>query len=281
MSATSGKTTFIDLTGRQFGRWTVIAKSSRPRRWLCRCACGTQREVCGGTLREGTSTRCMGCRKNVPAQEILSGIDPLAGAMALRRAEAEASAALLQMQLMDAWKAGKQIIEIEGRPAALLFLRGGSGVAIIDVESAGLLRLGNWYLRRGSNRVPYVGARVPASDGETVLLHRVVLGLGEPTPTTLVDHISGNTLDNRRCNLRLCTQSQNNANVFTRARNATGFKGVRIVDGRFDVQISVGSQTRRVGRFTTLRDAALAYDQAALSAFGEFAKLNFPEAHHG
>lgn len=53
-----------DLTGQTFGDWTVVARG-RPRGaegryWLCRCVCGTEREVNGSTLRKGTSRGC-GC----------------------------------------------------------------------------------------------------------------------------------------------------------------------------------------------------------------------------
>lgn len=55
----------IDLTGRKYGRWTVIKKSDhryadRVVKWLCQCACGNQREVIGHTLKSGKSRSC-GC----------------------------------------------------------------------------------------------------------------------------------------------------------------------------------------------------------------------------
>jgi hypothetical protein len=53
----------VDLTGRVFGRWTVLGFSSRIRRqahWLCRCACGVEREVSGQNLHCGGSVSC-GC----------------------------------------------------------------------------------------------------------------------------------------------------------------------------------------------------------------------------
>jgi len=61
----------IDLTGKRFGRWTVLAVCPERRRyrsclivcWLCRCDCdGTERVVTGGSLRAGISTNC-GCQR--------------------------------------------------------------------------------------------------------------------------------------------------------------------------------------------------------------------------
>lgn len=47
----------IDLTGHRFGRWTVLRYDGGAR-WLCRCACGTERSVLGQKLRDGTSKSC-------------------------------------------------------------------------------------------------------------------------------------------------------------------------------------------------------------------------------
>ena len=58
---------FIDLTGKRFGRWTVIRKTDLIGNgkkpcvyWLCKCDCGVTREVMGSSLRSGVSLSC-GC----------------------------------------------------------------------------------------------------------------------------------------------------------------------------------------------------------------------------
>jgi hypothetical protein len=57
----------IDLTGRIFGRWTVLKREPNNRqgsaRWLCRCSCGTERVVAGNHLRR-RATRSCGCLHN-------------------------------------------------------------------------------------------------------------------------------------------------------------------------------------------------------------------------
>jgi hypothetical protein len=56
-----GVTSFVDLTGRVFGRWTVLSRCiDRPKYWRCRCACGNLKEVNGGNLRQGQTNSC-GC----------------------------------------------------------------------------------------------------------------------------------------------------------------------------------------------------------------------------
>jgi predicted nucleic acid-binding Zn-ribbon protein len=60
--------TLIDLTGKRFGHWTVLQQASaryensQVTMWLCRCDCGTVREVNGQRLRDGRSKSC-GCNK--------------------------------------------------------------------------------------------------------------------------------------------------------------------------------------------------------------------------
>lgn len=58
----------IDLSGRRFGRWTVLGSAGN-NRWghrtwlcLCDCPCGTRAVVCGNDLRRGRSKSC-GCLK--------------------------------------------------------------------------------------------------------------------------------------------------------------------------------------------------------------------------
>lgn len=48
-----------NLHGQLFGRWTVLERAPG-NKWLCRCRCGTEKKIYGGTLRSGLSTSC-GC----------------------------------------------------------------------------------------------------------------------------------------------------------------------------------------------------------------------------
>ena len=64
-----GDSMIEDLTGRRFGRWTVLALSkgirasagSRQARWVCRCTCGAESVVPSGNLKRGLSTGCGSC----------------------------------------------------------------------------------------------------------------------------------------------------------------------------------------------------------------------------
>jgi hypothetical protein len=101
-----------------------------------------------------------------------------------------------------------------------------------------------------------------------VLMHRLIL-LAPASAT--VDHINHDTLDNRRCNLRLATQSQQNGNRLS-FFGSSRFKGVhRRQDGRKWV-----AQCHHIhlGSFESEVDAARAYNKEARSYWGKFALLN-------
>lgn len=107
-------------------------------------------------------------------------------------------------------------------------------------------------------------------------LHRVIMG----SPYGMeVDHHDGNGLNVRRVNLRPATRQQNSANrIKGNFSNATSrFKGVyERAPGRFVAQITIKNRNRHLGSFPSEEAAARRYDHAAVEAFGEFAKLNFP-----
>ena len=96
-----------------------------------------------------------------------------------------------------------------------------------------------------------------------------------------VDHRNGDTLDNRRKNLRIATNAQNQHNQrWLRSDNTSGFKGVtwHADKGKWNAQIYVNKKRKSLGYFPDKAMAAKAYDAAALEHFGEFAATNFPVA---
>ena len=62
---------FIDLTGLQFGEWTVITKAARESYWKCRCSCGVEREVYAPSLKKGVSLSCGHLSKNQIRKSII------------------------------------------------------------------------------------------------------------------------------------------------------------------------------------------------------------------
>lgn len=126
----------------------------------------------------------------------------------------------------------------------------------------------------GSRRTIYArhGRRRPEGGYENVVMHRLILGTDQH-----VDHRDGDGLNNRRSNLRLANHSQNGANAPKRLGTKSRYKGVSTHRDRWRAQIRVQRKYVHLGMFADEADAARAYDLAALEAFGEFARLNFPE----
>lgn len=92
-----------------------------------------------------------------------------------------------------------------------------------------------------------------------------------------VDHINGNPLDNRLCNLRICTNQQNAMNQKPHKDRLLKFKGVVLCKkntNKFNAGISPNGKRIHLGYFSTPEAAAKAYDEAAIKYFGDFALTN-------
>jgi hypothetical protein len=151
-------------------------------------------------------------------------------------------------------------------------------VALIDTVDADLIGQWKWYALKTSRhqKAPhfYAVRNSPRGEGKRHLIpmHRVIVGASKGKD---VDHINGNTLDNRRANLRLATRAQNIASRH-HFSNRHGFLGVSCTGLRFRARIDVARKPIFSEIFATVEEAAAAYDRLALEHFGEFASLNFP-----
>jgi hypothetical protein len=104
-----------------------------------------------------------------------------------------------------------------------------------------------------------------------VQMHRFILDVG---PEEIVDHVNRNGLDNRRCNLRVCTDSQNKFNQKVRKDSYSGVKGVSlcVTTGRWDACVSAYGKRYRAGRFDSLEEAEAAVTALRLKVHGEYAR---------
>lgn len=141
-------------------------------------------------------------------------------------------------------------------------------VAIFDEADRKALSAMSWRVRRDAER-PYVVSK----GAKTVIAHRFLTGA---LPGEKVDHINGNTLDNRRANLRRCTNAQNIRNSRKyRSGSVSQYKGVTTSRGQWRAQICCDYKKYNLGTFATEEEAAMAYDREAVKRFGGFARLNF------
>ena len=145
--------------------------------------------------------------------------------------------------------------------------------AIVDAADYESLSKHKWLANGDEKRGFYAARRV---GNKLVLMHRAIMN---PPDGTVVDHINRNSLNNRRCNLRICTQKENLRNGRPSRRSTSRFKGVYFdkQTRKWIAKIGYNGKTIHLGSFEDEVEAAKAYDRKAYELFGDFAYLNFPE----
>lgn len=141
-------------------------------------------------------------------------------------------------------------------------------VAIVDDEDFERLSKWKWFSHAGGKT--WYASRIESN--RHVLMH---LEISPPPLGMSVDHVDGNGLNNQKCNLRWCTQSQNLANA-RRAPPQSGYRGVQRRGSMWSAILTVNGRTHRLGIFETAEEAARVRDDAARKYFGAFARVNFP-----
>ena len=144
-------------------------------------------------------------------------------------------------------------------------------VAVVDSEDYEELNKYNWQARVQT----YTGLfRAKRSENKKEIdMAREIMNC---PPGLEVDHINGDLLDNRKCNLRICTHGENMRNRRLQRNNTSGYRGVHYFkrDGRYVAYIYLNGRKIHIGSYKTDIDAAMAYNAHARDLHGEFARLN-------
>jgi hypothetical protein len=145
--------------------------------------------------------------------------------------------------------------------------------ALVDDEDYEELSNYNWYANK-NHKIIYAIRTCKKEDPTTMLMHRQIM---RAKKDQIMDHINGNGLDNRKINLRFCTNAQNQFNSRIKNRFKTSkYKGICWHKDKHKWQaiIQIAGQKIHLGYFVNGREAAIAYNAAARVLFGEFARLN-------
>lgn len=144
------------------------------------------------------------------------------------------------------------------------------GFVLVDDVDYPILNQYKWYLHTSG----YARTSLYVEKKHVKLyMHRLIMN----TPRHLsTDHINGNRLDNRRSNLRICTESQNRMNTGLRSNNKSGYKGVSWdkEKKKWTVRVRIEGKAKYLGYFTNKIVAAKVYNEWASKLYGEYARIN-------
>lgn len=151
-------------------------------------------------------------------------------------------------------------------------------VKLKNHEHSVLLDLDDWeYFKNHSLIVGNEDYILYRENGKYRRIHRKIMG----NPNGMViDHINRNKSDNRKCNLRICTDAQNRRNTGISKNNTSGHKGVRRSSrsrGTWEAYISNDGRILHLGTFIRIEDAIKAREEAEIKYYGDFARLELRE----
>lgn len=133
---------------------------------------------------------------------------------------------------------------------------------LCDLEDIDIAKSYHWCNRNGY-----------AINDKAGRFHRIIMS----APNDMyVDHINHDGTDNRKKNLRLCTNAENQWNTQRQTNNISGYKGVGWYNPRkkWRVLIQINGKKKYIGIYDDKIEAAKAYNEAAIKYHGEFACLN-------
>ena len=156
---------------------------------------------------------------------------------------------------------------------------------IVDDDDYEMLIKTRWVIKYGGgkNGKPYaVNIVIRNKKTVNIYMHRYIMEIiaqRKLLQEEIVDHINGDSLDNRRCNLRIVSASANSHNKKSSKPNghSSRYHGVCAFNGKWRATISINNKRTHIGIFDNETDAAQHFDMQAILYYGDNARLNFPE----
>jgi len=126
-----------------------------------------------------------------------------------------------------------------------------------------------------AGRIDYLGYRIiEGLGGKAVLANRLIFFMHTGAIPQVIDHINGDSSDNRIENLRPATVSKNAMNCKLSASNTSGVKGVgwHKATAKWTAYIRIDKRHRSLGVFESFFDAVCSRRAAELAHYGEFSR---------
>lgn len=144
---------------------------------------------------------------------------------------------------------------------------------LVDDDNYEEMKKVKWHLIKDgyAANVKYLFRRDGKDVMQTNLMHRLILNAPDYKASSLqVDHVNGDKLDNRKKNLRFCTNSENKMNQMKHKDNSLGVKGVSRNKKRFAARVQANKKGYYLGTYDSIDEASRAYKAKAKELHREF-----------
>ncbi len=229
------------MTGMRFNKLTVLERDySKKNRvyWLCLCDCGKNTSVASSQLKNGKTKSC-GCLKREQT-----------------------------IEFNKTTKSKQNCYDLSG-DYGVGWTTNTNDEFYFDLEDYDKIKDYCWRIDKNGYVVTSVYNEKTNRFNKLLRLHRFLMKCPNGF---VVDHINGNKLDNRKENLRICTQSDNTKNHILLSNNTTGVSGVRWNKTNKNWRVFIGNKS--IGSFKNFDDAVKARKAAEEKYFGEYSYDN-------
>ena len=236
--------------GERYGRLTVIREvephiepdGSKSRMILCKCSCdGKEVKVRLRSLRSGKTKSC-GCLQKEKTKEYNNNNKNLT---------------------LNTYEENHKL------NCLTVYSLNDNGRFLIDYEDYERIKDYRWFMDKNGYAIATIGGRKEQ-------LHRIIMNCPKDM---IIDHINRDPSDNRKQNLRICTQSENLRNISVKSNNTSGVTGVSFdkKSSKWSVRIKVGGRRLNLGFFDSFEEAVRIRTEAELKYFGEFSPKYYEE----
>ena len=274
-----------DIIGHRFGQLTVKSYTTDKYgsyHYLCQCDCGREQLARRCMLLKGTTVSCAYCaNRKIDIDDIIGlkfgKLDVLSYVgqkdhkrIYLCRCECGKEIEVKRTYLLNGETATcGNCSHIDKEDDHYRYYCHNGDSWIFDEVDLEFVKKHRWYISHDGYPHTKIGKK-------SVIFHRLLLN---PSNYETVDHINGDTRNNRRGNLRITSQAMNSRNQVINATNTSGFKGVSFNKAmeQYEAYINYAPYKKKnLGFYDNPEEAARTYDEAARKYFGEFACVNFP-----